>query len=796
MAKKKNNKKGNRGGSSPKKNIEKQVQVTEITPEQVNVAEDFAANEMPPEANDIPESDLPDTREDEQKVETLQRTGNVEQYVNFLRDKLKRIKALEDRAEKIKNDYLDEQKKIADERRDFEDKKKEEEAKLESDRKDLNIRQKKIDEDRLAIDNGEYTKIIQSLLDTLRKTEVEITDSTRKLVEDLGKKHGDYTKALEELANKQKELENEKIKLTDSQHELDRQKKRMELEKKASERRIREEVEDKYDDEIFDLKESVAKLEREKKQLQATAGKLNSFKQKITEAFTDPEKIADEQAALRQEKERLEEELKNRRTSSEYQNKVDTITILQKKISDLESQINEQHLNELRLSLHDADSYILEINTIKAKLDSAQAREKSLVRTVDDLHQTINRLKDEEKVKESAFEQAKRMDNNPELQGRKMPYKQSPDSMGELVEYLQKYMAKGRTPFYYEQKTIRTFLAGLHMSPLTILQGISGTGKTSLPREMAKALVAGAEGYTGSDEAGNRFEPYRICAIQSGWRDNMDLLGFYNNFEKKYKETDFFKAIYLAAQPKYKDTLFFIVLDEMNLSHPEHYFADFLSMMEQDVNDRYVKIQADEELLPKLIKERQMKLPPNVRFVGTANHDETTLDFAPKTYDRSNVMVLETDTTTNAKVRAEIASSNSTWDKMAIRYEWLLSQFEEAEELYVDYYKRFDLFIKTGEFLEKLKERGIGIGNRFDKQARKFICAYMACGDGEESCFAEAVDHLVTSRLFRTLKNRYDLNKDNLIEFKDYYKDLFKKTFNRTLPESGLRLLEDEIKKK
>ena len=198
MAKKKNNKKGNRGGSSPKKNIEKQVQVTEITPEQVNVAEDFAANEMPPEANDIPESDLPDTREDEQKVETLQRTGNVEQYVNFLRDKLKRIKALEDRAEKIKNDYLDEQKKIADERRDFEDKKKEEEAKLESDRKDLNIRQKKIDEDRLAIDNGEYTKIIQSLLDTLRKTEVEITDSTRKLVEDLGKKHGDYTKALEE----------------------------------------------------------------------------------------------------------------------------------------------------------------------------------------------------------------------------------------------------------------------------------------------------------------------------------------------------------------------------------------------------------------------------------------------------------------------------------------------------------------------------------------------------------------------------------------------------------------------
>ena len=86
-----------------------------------------------------------------------------------------------------------------------------------------------------------------------------------------------------------------------------------------------------------------------------------------------------------------------------------------------------------------------------------------------------------------------------------------------------------------------------------------------MPREIAKALVAGAEGYTGKDDNGNRNEPYRICAIQSGWRDNMDLMGFYNNFEKKYKETDFFKALYLAAQPKYKNTLFLIILDEMNL---------------------------------------------------------------------------------------------------------------------------------------------------------------------------------------------------------------------------------------
>ena len=61
----------------------------------------------------------------------------------------------------------------------------------------------------------------------------------------------------------------------------------------------------------------------------------------------------------------------------------------------------------------------------------------------------------------------------------------------------------------------------------------------------------------------------------------MDLLGYYNSFEHKYKETEFFKALYLANQPKYSDSLYFIIMDEMNLSRPEHYFADFLSLLEQ-----------------------------------------------------------------------------------------------------------------------------------------------------------------------------------------------------------------------
>ena len=126
---------------------------------------------------------------------------------------------------------------------------------------------------------------------------------------------------------------------------------------------------------------------------------------------------------------------------------------------------------------------------------------------------------------------------------------------------MQRKIASSKDPFYYDIDTIRVFIAGLNMSPISILQGISGTGKTSLPREFAKAIISEAVEYSGQGSDNTPNAPYRICAVQSGWRDSMDLMGYYNSFEHKYKETDFFKALYLANLPKYKDTLFFIILD-------------------------------------------------------------------------------------------------------------------------------------------------------------------------------------------------------------------------------------------
>ncbi len=793
MAKNKN--KGKQKSSS--QNSSASVAITDFSKEQIQKMEQFDDEEMPAEAKELASEDLVETNEDDSKVADLKKTGNVDKYIDFLRDKLKRIRAIESKADEIKNKCLKEQSELSDKKKEFEDKCKEEESKLSQLRKDLNNKEKNLTEAQLAIDNGEYTSIIQQLLDSLRKTEEDITGSTRQLVERMGEKHSAYISALSDLNSKQEEIQSQLLEVETAKSELAREQKKVLLAKASYERKLRQEFEDEYEDKLQELEDKNSELLRKNTRLDKEVKDFAEFKRQIENSFEslDVTEMLNEQQRLKEAYKDLENQLENRHSEKDYQEKVDAVEILQQKVKELEEKVSEERLNELRMSLHNADAYIVEINSYKARIDSAEAREKTLLRTIKDLHETINRLKDEEKVKEAAFEQSKRMDNDSELQERTLQTYSSPSSLSVLVSYLQRYMATANPaePFFYTQKTIRTFLAGLNMSTLTLLQGISGTGKTSLPREIARALVASSEGYTGKDEAGNRNEPYRICPVQSGWRDNMDLIGFYNNFEKKYKETDFFKALYLAAQPKYRNTLFFVILDEMNLSHPEHYFADFLSMMEQSVDDRYVKIQADEELLPKLIKERQMQLPANIRFIGTANHDETTLDFAPKTYDRSNVMIMETNI--KDEVLKEIQASKASKDRLSIGYKWLICQFREAEKEYSTQYDKFDKFIKNPKLMKMLQKRGIGIGNRFDRQAKKFICAYLALGDDVKKCLLEAVDHLIASRLLRTLKNRYDLTADNLSKFNEIYCQLFKETFGDD-PVEGMKLLNNEIQKK
>lgn len=717
--------------------------------------------------------------ESETKLKETEANADLVKYWNYVKDINRKLETLVNsaNAEKEKASKLKEE---------CETSKKETEtikAELKRKQEEYNRKDKELTEREFTLDNGEYTGVIKRLLDTIKDTEKKVFTDTENLLKELSAFHKTNLEELSKSLISNSELEKQI-------NEFKKEKKRFEIEKADFEENLREE----FSSQLAEKTKELERLQRKFAAIEEENNKLKQIFEDLESAFdsTDPQEILMQNSFMKGEIENLKRELNERPEQYELDGKQAKIEELQAKVTEFQEKINEGELLELKRILSNMDSYIIEINAYKNQIESAKVREASLKKTIDDLSVTIDQLKGESLKKADAFEFAKKCDADKEHLGKKhlgVNAKQ-PADLKTLASYVQQWMAfKSDKPFYYDLNTIRIFLAGLHMSPISILQGISGTGKTSLPREFAKALLSDSN-YVGLDSDNQNKAPYRICAVQSGWRDNMDLMGYYNSFEHKYKETDFFKALYVANQPKYSNTLFLIILDEMNLSRPEHYFADFLSLLEQSPSERYISLtNTPKEVLPEMVVGGKLKIPENVRFIGTANHDETTLEFAPKTYDRSNLMEMP-------KNHPDKKVFKETDDEFNVRYDWLNKEFEKAEKGNKEAFKKFHDFINSDDIKLLLMDKGIGVGNRLEYQAEKFIGVFVESGNEKEKDIAIATDHLITSRLFRTLKNRYDLDKTNLTKFKDEYVKLFDKTFKNQKPSFTIDLLDTEISKK
>lgn len=717
--------------------------------------------------------------ESEAILKDAETSNDLVKYWNYVKDINKRLETLVNSANAEKEKALKLKEECETSKRETEAIKNDLKKKIE----EYNRKDKELTEREFALDNGEYTGVIRRLLDTIKETEKKVFTDTENLLKELSEFH---KKNLDELSKSL--ISNAELEKQIS--EFKKEKKRFEIEKADFEENLRE----KFSSQLTEKTKELERLQRKLAAIEEENAKLKQVFEDLESAFdsTDPQEILMQNSFMKSEIENLKKELNERPEQYELDGKQAKIEELQEKVTKLQEKINEGELLELKRILSNMDSYVIEINAYKNQIESAKVREASLKKTIDDLSVTIDQLKGESLKRGDAFEFAKKCDADKENLGKVYLGKNSkqPANLNELVNYVQQRMAfNSEKSFYYDLTTIRIFLAGLHMSPITILQGISGTGKTSLPREFAKALLSDPN-YIGLDSENQNKAPYRICAIQSGWRDNMDLMGYYNSFEHKYKETDFFKALYIANQPKYSNTLFLIILDEMNLSRPEHYFADFLSLLEQSPSERYISLtNTPKEVLPELAVGGKLKIPENVRFIGTANHDETTLEFAPKTYDRANLMEMPK----NHPDKKDFKETNEQYN---VTYDWLSQKFNEAEKKHNDSFSKFYSFINSDDFKILLMDKGIGVGNRFEYQAEKFIGVFVESGNEKEKDTAIATDHLITSRLFRTLKNRYDLDKNNLDNFKNKYIELFDKTFKNQKPSFAIDLLDTEISKK
>lgn len=179
----------------------------------------------------------------------------------------------------------------------------------------------------------------------------------------------------------------------------------------------------------------------------------------------------------------------------------------------------------------------------------------------------------------------------------------------------------------YSEQLLTRFISSLATKPFVLLSGLSGSGKTKLAQSFAQ-WICESEGQ------------YCIVPIGADWINREPLLGYVNALNAKEYVLPENKALELIIKANKDETKpYFLILDEMNLSHVERYFADFLSVMES--NDNF-KLHSDRNN-DKSGVPHEFAWPKNLFVVGTVNIDETTYMFSPKVLDRANVIEFRVD---------------------------------------------------------------------------------------------------------------------------------------------------------
>lgn len=308
--------------------------------------------------------------------------------------------------------------------------------------------------------------------------------------------------------------------------------------------------------------------------------------------------------------------------------------------------------------------------------------------------------------------------------------------------------------YYFDLTIIRSFIAGLASSRMILLQGLSGTGKTTLPRVFLE--------YIGSKAW---FFP-----VQATWRDRSDVTGYFSEFANEFKETEFLKHLYEASYTPDKVNL--LVLDEMNISRVEYYFADFLSIFEYPSADWLVPLIQihDDVVMPKKLEGGMARIPTNTWFIGTVNIDDSTFTITDKVYDRVIAIDFE-----ELNIPFE---SDYNYDPHPLKCGELEKMFAESkahDENRLSEEEKLK-FLKLAAFTADTFD--VKFGNRIMNQIENFVPVFVALGGTKE----QALDLMYANKILRKLNGKFESYiKDGLVKLirylnTEYGKGVFKKT--------------------
>lgn len=326
-------------------------------------------------------------------------------------------------------------------------------------------------------------------------------------------------------------------------------------------------------------------------------------------------------------------------------------------------------------------------------------------------------------------------------------------TLNEIATRFRNYLAK-EEKLYFDIDTIRFFVSGFAASHFMILEGLSGTGKSSLPRYFAKFINANL-----------LFVP-----VQATWRDKTNLIGYFNDFSKAYSETEFLTSLYHANYNP--DMIHMFVLDEMNISRVEYYFADFLSVLEYPEEEWKIKImQLPYNFIPPAkLDDGVIQIPNNVYFVGTANKDDSTFTITDKVYDRA--ITIDFDNRNDAfNVNGDASTINLSRSALAKLYQE--AKNNKSYQMTDNDYQKFQTI---SDYI--YDQFDITFGNRIVNQISELVPVFVSCGGTKE----EALDFLLSRKVISKIEGRFEEYVKNALRellnliHKTYGKDVLKRS--------------------
>ena len=398
--------------------------------------------------------------------------------------------------------------------------------------------------------------------------------------------------------------------------------------------------------------------------------------------------------------------------------------VLLDEVADLE--VKAERVKELRKEVLELETKIATLKTLIEELEMTKA---SLTIKVNELIAKIDAIKPE-KVWEDLYTPVITETKREEI---------APKTTNEL-NWLTEFDKLLRTHgFRFPERTLRAFHTGLkcgEMTPIVVLAGISGTGKSLLPE-----LYAAAAGMN-----------FLSVPVQPRWDGPQDVLGFYNYMEGRYKATELARFLWQADKWNNQNkedafsenSLNIVLLDEMNLARVEYYFADFLSKLEQrrgkDLND------PEQRKAVELFLEcgaglggQNICVGTNTFFIGTMNEDETTQMLSDKVIDRSNLLRFGRPHNTQAHPdKGAFLKACASRDKVTLPV-W--KAWTKTESPHQQEYQ---------ELLVQLNDALDNVGRPFAYRVQQSIDAYMAAYPDQNEwrkAFADQIEMKVLPKL-------------------------------------------------